>query len=77
MNESSPVLDDAVYHRTHKGQWVVMADHLHLEALERRVLLLVNGITPLKALARVAGAPLADFEKTAALLLQQGLIEPV
>jgi hypothetical protein len=66
----------AVYRRTRAGQHAAINRPDLLPAEQRRVLLLVNGETPLDALL-AHGAPLPDAPAVLQWLLDKGLVEPV
>lgn len=67
---------NAVYRRTVAGQRAAIERPDLLSDDARRVLLLLNGITPLDALL-AHGSPLPDAEAVVRQLLSQGLIEAV
>lgn len=65
----------AVYRRTSAGQHAAINRPDLLPEDQRRMLLLLNGITPLDALL-AHGAPLSQAQATLQWLLDRGLVEP-
>lgn len=75
MNQPASRMFDAVYQRTAKGQAAVLqGEALELDAEHRRLLLLVNGFTPMATLVRVAHLR-CEAEAVASTLKARGLIE--
>lgn len=64
---------DEVFRRTLRGQQAVLAGLPNLGDLERRLLLIVNGETPLRALSQLA--PMVTQSSHVERLLNAGLIE--
>jgi hypothetical protein len=65
----------AVFRRTTKGQLAVPDQGLTCNTPESKLLMLVNGFTPLEYLSALAGIPLADLYRAAAHLVQRELVE--
>ena len=77
MQQRSPATGLSIFRRTVTGQRDVLSDTLNADPLQRRVLLVVNGITPLTHLAMATRTAEADFARCASALLAAGLIEEV
>jgi hypothetical protein len=66
--------DSAVLRRTHKGQHRVVSGSLAVDARAHRLLLLVNGYTPLSSLLDRLENP-EEARASVETLIRQGLIE--
>lgn len=73
---STPLPDNTVLIRTDEGRREVLAEAIPLDHPERRMLLLVNGFTPLAELAERL-PPASDWRESAWGLLESGLVSRV
>lgn len=77
MNQIASTGTDVVYRRTTKGQAMALLWSTSIkDADQRKLLLMVNGFTPLQDLAKVGGIH-AHARDIADMLVVAGLIEPV
>ena len=73
---TTPLPEDTVLIRTHQGHREVLDESLDLDESRRRMLLLVNGYTPLGDLAERL-PPDSDWSESAWGLLEDGLVTRV
>ena len=73
---TTPLPEDTVLIRTHQGHREVLDESLDLDEARRRMLLLVNGYTPLGSLVERL-QPNADAHASAWGLLEDGLVSRV
>lgn len=73
MNTQKNAHHDAIYRRTRLGQHAAIGEFPALDADARRLLLVVNGITPIGQLAKLA--PQLGEPRIAESLLRSGMIE--
>jgi hypothetical protein len=69
------LFDAAIYQRTALGRRAALDDSPHLSPHARRILLMINGFTPLERLKHLS--PQATSELVVEGLVRDGLIEPV
>ena len=73
---TTPLPEDTVLIRTNQGHREVLVESLDLDESRRRMLLLVNGYTPLANLVERL-EPSADWRASAWGLLEEGLVSRV
>lgn len=76
MNVSVHLDDEAIYGQTHKGSAMAAGGACELDTAARRLLLLVNGFTPLRSLVEMV-EPAGDVRRALEHLVQHRLIELV